>query len=310
MITQKIDIAIQSFKKPELLLYTLLTLKKNSQDLIDNVWIQDDSDDDRAIKFYESGSFKEALFPWNIHVKKNSQRGGWWFTPVKGLYPAYLSPLKRLLFSLRAKYRGTGFSLKRENSRYQWAIDNTDKKYLMIIHDDIAFYQDIIGSSLDKFGLDQNLAIVGDLGQCWRCNYHKKNCNPQKIVQGYRPSKYWPDIEPEMDGHRWACRINEWCCILNVDVAKHIEDKYSVLFGGYDNHGDIAAYWFNLINQEGYSFDDLAATNEAKVNLFLHADGGSGHSVWVDQGDGKKVYDGNHILTKIKNDFNIEIAVD
>ena len=122
----KIDVAVQSFKKPELLLYTLLSLKKFEKNQIDQVWIQDDSSDD-TVAFYESGEFKKALYPWKINVKKNNQRSGWWFTPVKGLYPKYLSMYKRILFSLRSKYRGTGFQLLRENSRYQYGIDNTEK---------------------------------------------------------------------------------------------------------------------------------------------------------------------------------------
>ncbi|WP_151813788.1 hypothetical protein [Acinetobacter ursingii] len=302
----KIDVAVQSFKKPELLLYTLLSLKKFEKNQIDQVWIQDDSSDD-TVAFYESGEFKKALYPWKINVKKNNQRSGWWFTPVKGLYPKYLSMYKRILFSLRSKYRGTGFQLLRENSRYQYGIDNTEKKFLLIIHDDIVFYKPFLSEILDEFMNNDKLAIVGDLGQCWRCDYKNKGCTPQKIVQGYRPSKFWPDKNPDAIGHRWPCRVNEWCSIIRIEAAKSVEKKYNVLFGNYDNHGDVAAYWFNLVNQSGYHFNDLACTSEEKSKIFLHADGGSGHSVWVDQGDGKKVYDPEHIRNEIKKDFNVEV---
>lgn len=301
----KIDLAIQSFKKPELLFYTLLSLKQYDQDLIDQVWIQDDSDDESVIDFYQSKAFQEALHPWKINIKKNTQRGGWWFSPVKGLYPKYLPFYKRILFSLRSKYRGTGFQLLRENSRYQNAIDNTDKKYLLVIHDDIVFYKPFVQDIIAQFLDDSRLAIIGDLGQCWRCEYKQKGCTPHKIVQGYRPSQAWPNIEPGMNGHMWPCRINEWCAILNVDVAREIEKKYQVLYGNMDNSGDTSAYWFSLVNKENYKFNDIAATSEEKAKIFLHADGGSGHSVWVDQGDGKKVYDGQHILKKIKEEFNV-----
>ena len=307
MFFSSIDVAIQSFKKPELLLYTLLSLKKYEQDLIDRVWIQDDSDDKSVIEFYQSKVFQDALYPWKINIKKNTQRGGWWFTPVRGLYPKHLPFYKRILFSIRSKYRGTGFQLLRENSRYQNAIDNTDKKYLLVIHDDIVFYKPFIKDIIAQFLDDSQMAIVGDLGQCWRCEYQKKGCTPEKITQGYRPSQVWPDTEQKNSRHKWPCRINEWCAILNVDVAKDIEQKYKVLYGGYDNHGDISAYWFGLINQEGYSFKDIANSSEAKKDLFLHADGGSGHSVWVDQGDGKKVYDPSHIKKLILEQFNITI---
>jgi len=304
---EQIDLAIQSFKKPELLLYTLLTLKKYEQGSIDQIWIQDDSDDQSVIEFYQSEAFQKALYPWRINVKKNTQRGGWWFTPVKGLYPKYLSFFKRILFSLRAKYRGTGFQLLRENSRYQYAIDNTDKKLLVIIHDDIIFYKPFLKEIILQFLNHDDLAIVGDLGQCWRCEYKQRGCTPQKIVQGYRPSQSWPDIEPSMKGHRWPCRINEWCTVINVDVAREIESKYQVLYGNMDNSGDTSAFWFSLVNKEHYKFNDIAFSKEEKSKIFLHADGGSGHSVWVDQGDGKKIYDSNHIKKLILDQFNIDI---
>lgn len=305
---KKIDIAIQSFKKPELLLYTLLSLKQYEQDSIDEVWIQDDSGDNQeTIRFYETKSFIDALHPWKINVRSNTQRGGWWFTPVKGLYPNYLSLSKRFLFSLRAKYRGTGFQLDRENSRYQWAIDNTKKRHLLIIHDDIVFYKPFIQEIVTQFLENEQLAIVGDLGQCWRCEYQHKGCTPQKVVQGFRPSQSWPDIEPSMKGHRWPCRINEWCAVINVDVAREIESKYQVLYGNMDNSGDTSAFWFSLINKEHYKFNDIAFSKEEKSKIFLHADGGSGHSVWVDQGNGKKMYDSAHILNQIKTDFDVEI---
>ena len=83
----KVDVIIQSFKKPELLFYTLLSLKKHSEQHIHTIWINDDSDNDSVMDFYKSEIFQKALEPWVIMTRKNTQRGGWWFTPVKGLYP-------------------------------------------------------------------------------------------------------------------------------------------------------------------------------------------------------------------------------
>lgn len=71
-------------------------------------------------------------------TRKNTQRGGWWFTPVKGLYPSYLGKTKRIIYSIRAKIKGTGFQLLRSNSRYQWGLDSTDKNlflsFMMILN--------------------------------------------------------------------------------------------------------------------------------------------------------------------------------
>ncbi|MGW8133503.1 hypothetical protein ACWGWX_27500, partial [Klebsiella pneumoniae] len=301
----KVDVIIQSFKKPELLFYTLLSLKKHSEQHIHTIWINDDSDNDSVMDFYKSEIFQKALEPWVIMTRKNTQRGGWWFTPVKGLYPSYLGKTKRIIYSIRAKIKGTGFQLLRSNSRYQWGLDSTDKKFVFIIHDDIEFYQDVLGLMINKVRSMSKPGIVGDLGQCWRCEYSSAGCTPYKVDNGILPSPAWPDIEPTMNGHRWPCRINEWCCLLSKDAADYIERKHKVLYGSYDNHGDISAYWFALLNREHYEFSDIAKNKSEKDKLFIHADGGSGHSVWVDQGDGKKKYNPDLVRALIKQKYNI-----
>ena len=48
----KIDVAINSYKKPESLIYTLMTLKKVAADLIDTVYINDDCSDNGAYELY------------------------------------------------------------------------------------------------------------------------------------------------------------------------------------------------------------------------------------------------------------------
>jgi hypothetical protein len=112
--------------------------------------------------------------------KENTQRGGWWFTPVKGLYPSYLGKTKRIIYSIRAKIKGTGFQLLRSNSRYQWGLDSTDKKFVFIIHDDIEFYQDVLGLMINKVRSMSKPGIVGDLGQCWRCEYSSRGVHLTK----------------------------------------------------------------------------------------------------------------------------------
>jgi hypothetical protein len=65
----KVDVIIQSFKKPELLLYSL-SLKKHSEQHIHTIWINDDSDNDSVMDFYKSEIFQKALEPWVIMTRK------------------------------------------------------------------------------------------------------------------------------------------------------------------------------------------------------------------------------------------------
>lgn len=59
----KIDVAIQSYKKPELLIYTLLSLHKFCKDSIDTVWISDDKSGEDVLSYYNSSQLQEALYP-------------------------------------------------------------------------------------------------------------------------------------------------------------------------------------------------------------------------------------------------------
>lgn len=305
----KIDVAVQSYRKPELLLYTLLSLKAHSAHLIDTVWINDDGSDDWVVSFYDSPIFTQLLDPWKVRVRRNSHRMGWWFWPVVKKYPLYLSVSKRIMHSLRCFLKARRFSAERENIRYQWAIDNTDKNYLFIIHDDVFFKGDVLGVYIKYMRSLQGLvSIIGDLGQCWRCGY-KNECTPELLESGNVPDPIWP-VDTVSKSNAWPCRVNEWCCLLNVTTAKMIEKKHHVLFGNFDNGGDIGAYWFYLAHNEGYNFGDPLARREQREMYYVHADGGSGHSVWVDQGNGKKIYDSKLIREMLESEFNFKWPLD
>ena len=56
---KKIDVSINSYKKPESLIYTLMTLKKTSGDLIDRVYINDDCSGNGAIELYNHPAIRE-----------------------------------------------------------------------------------------------------------------------------------------------------------------------------------------------------------------------------------------------------------
>ena len=106
-----------------------------------------------------------------------------------------------------------------------------------MIHDDVQFYQNVPEVFLNTFSQNPELMIVGELGQCWRCHF-APFCKPQKVLQGEKPSAWWPytpdhkidnpaDYDPKQ-GFQYACRINEWCCMINVNYTKQEKSCQSV----------------------------------------------------------------------------------
>jgi len=306
----KIDVAIQSYKKPELLLYTLLSLYKHSSEHIDTIYINDDSgeDSERIVKIYQSEQFLQLFRDWKIKVRKNIRRTGWWQALVKDQMPKYISPFYFIYRASICLLKTGHIFTNRHDIRYQWAFDFTNKKYVYVLHDDVIFNKDIVGLYIYEAEKMKNPGIIGDLGQCWRCPHSNGNsaCSPEKIMNGYRPSRNWPKTSNAYNGSRRACRINEWSALIAVEAIKYIEQKEHVFFGNYDDFGDVGAYWFDMCIKNNFDFLDPLPTIEQRRSYYTHGwRGVSGHSIWVNQGSGKNEYNRNEIINAIYNDFGI-----
>ena len=306
----KVDVAIQSFKKPESLLYCLMKLKAVSGQWVDTVYINDDSEDslEHLKSIYLSKKVTDYFYPWIIKVRKNRKRNGWWGHYVIGYFPKKINIIKYIHFLLsNIKHHGN-IVCSRNDIRYQWAFDTTDKKYVFLMHDDIFFAKDIIGLYLESFKANEKMAAVGDLGQCHRCIYNK-TCNPSKIISNFFPSSEWPKT-PSYDEKfcSLACRINEWSALINIKAEKDILKKSKVFFGNYYPDSDIGALWFTKIPEYGFQFYDPLPTFEQRKEYYEHGwNGRSGHSVWVDQGDGKSNYSSSYVLDCMEKEFGCKL---
>lgn len=322
----KIDIAINSYKKPESLLYTLMTLKSVAQDWIDTVYINDDCSNDGSYELYTHPDVIEYFKPWKLDVRVNSFNVGIKQVYVRGYYPEYMD--WKFMLKRWPRFFSKKYGHNRSDIRYQYALDNTDKKYLMMMHDDVLYRKNIVELFLQTFEKNKDLAIVGDFGQCWRCRF-KPICNPKAILEGKRPSPYWPltpspntkDIRAfnPRDGFSRECRMNEWCCMVNVEKAREITEKSRSFFGNMYPHSDTAAYWFGMAVNLGYKFTDPLPEGEWRSNgsrspikeeYYYHQwQGHSGHSVWADQGGGKSIYRRQEIIDLIKKEFGFTLPV-
>lgn len=315
----KIDVAVQSYKKPESLLYTLMSLKKVSGDLIDTVYINDDCSNDGSVEIFNDIRVKEYFAPWKLNVRVNTKNVG-----VNQVYmlkhrPDYMNWL--FVLSKFKRFIDPKTTHNKDDVRYQYAIDNTDKKYLLVIHDDVKFFKNIVQLYLDTMEANPNLAIVGDLGQCWRCKF-SEICSPKKLMQGFRPPHF--PLTPKdrtqpfnpKKGYGRDCRINEWSCLIDVEKSRLITQKYGCLFGNYYRYSDIGAYWFCKILEHGFDFSDPIASEALKTQLdispeheeyYIHAwQGHPGHSVWADQGMGIVKYNRDEIVDLMKAEFGFD----
>ena len=311
---KQIDVAVNSFKKPESLLYTLMTLKREVGGLVDTVYINDDHSGDGTCDVYRRPEVAEYFRPWKLEVRENPRNV--WIKQVypRGWYPDYMDWKYRLLHFIR--FISPKYEHDKSNIRYQNAIDRTDKKYLYIIHDDVKFTGNVIERYLQSFAEDENRFLVGDLGQCWRCRF-KEKCSPRQIIEGFRPSPYWPltpnkktgEIEnfSPRDGYNMDCRINEWSCLVDVAKIREVTEWSRGFFGNYYQGADIGAFIFCKGLQKGYTIDDPLTNVEERRKYYQHPwQGYSGHSVWVDQGQGKAVYNRQLIIDLMRSEFGFE----
>ena len=126
-------------------------------------------------------------------------------------------------------------------------------------------------------------------------------------MQGHRPP-HWPltpnPKQPDAFPHAYHrdCRINEWCCTIDLGLARQLTAE-GIYFGNYQDLGDVGAYWLAEAVRRGHHFaDDFGEGDRAA--FYTHAwQGHSGHSVWVNQGLGQTSYRVTEITDRLWSEF-------
>lgn len=310
---EKIDVAIQSFKKPESLIYTLLSLKKYCGDYIDTIYINDDCSGGDLINYYKDDILKKRLYPIKIKIRVNTKPSGYTYTLLTKEMWNKKNTIEKIrllghLFIGRLK-----FYKNPDDIRYQWAINNTDKKFIFLIHDDIKFFDNVLKLYIDEINKNDNIAIVGDLGGCKFCEFGPcgKNCSPEKIMKKEYPCKEYPITGKKknillrlLGRYNRHCRINEWCCLIRVSVAKRLKDDYGIYFGNYEGGGDVGTYWFEKIIELGYDFLDPLPKFDNRKKYYLHWwQGYEGHDVWIKN----SVYKKEFVKKCLKEEYGYEL---
>lgn len=262
MAHQLVDVAVNVFAKPYQTALSVLSLLRFSGDRIDRVYLQ----------FEPAGSMYDPAPPYAIAEYLGERavvfQPGHWLKRQDADPARFAEPAYRL------------------SVRYQYAFENSDKRRLFVMHNDVLIKKDIIGSMLEVMG---DAFAVGQIGQCWNCPASQAElvrdaglgatpCAPERH-RDFRPDVAGLQRLYEMASQRgffvrgyyrgwneayrtaaWPlpeCRVNEWGCL--VDIAKtmpHVVPKGPVPpFGAFEACGDgsldTAAPWFRELCRLG-----------------------------------------------------------
>lgn len=174
--------------------------------------------------------------------------------------------------------------------RYQYGFEHTQKKYALLIHNDILVTTDPLGPMLEQIG---EATAIGEIGQCWWCPAGQGGLCSSKNYTSYRPSydelmriynegmdytqrrAYNHGLNDELRTQPWPlpeCRVNEWCMLINIEKAKPdtLPLGRAMPIGAHLPSGarigenwdedvllDTGVKWFYDLNHLGHSFADF-----------------------------------------------------
>lgn len=258
MKTRIVDVAINVFGKPAQTALSLLSLLACSGRWIDRIYFIEEPDGVNAV--YAHAATLRALGDRVVHFRPRFMNWRYAVDPTRLDDPDYRHAL-----------------------RYQYAFEHTDKRYLLLIHNDCEFTADAVGHLLDRLGGHTG---AGEIGQCWLCPAcHLGRCGPGRYLD-FRPDfdavralydamdptvyrrRYTEEPTKELVGNPWPlpeCRLNEFCCLINMAKARPATCPQGPArpFGAYVDVGnpwtgngilDIGVAWFGDLVRQGHTF--------------------------------------------------------
>jgi hypothetical protein len=234
---KKVDVIINVFGKPWQTLCTLKSLMKHSGQHIDKIFI-----------------IKEKEQPYNENIE-------WIYKYFDNL--VIFEPYNYSFITRNLNYNNQD---ERNKIRYQYGIEQSDKKFVFLTHNDVLYNGDIIGGMLE---LIQDSVGIGEIGQCWNCPAKANGlCSGEKF-NDWNPTyedvmkltlpyiRTYPNMVNRNNPKPLPeCRLNEWACLINREIVMK-ESKpngTSPLFGQYGL--DLGTPWFRDMYLKGYKFLD------------------------------------------------------
>jgi len=196
----------------------------------------------------------------------------------------------------------------RLSMRYQYGWEQTNKKYVLIIHNDIEVIADPVTKLMGVIG---NAAAAGEIGQCWWCPAGQHGfCSPERYTQ-FKPKyhqlmyiynqgmdyknrrAYNLGLKEEFRMQPWPlpeCRVNEWCMLVDMHKARPGTQPFgkAAPLGGLFASGakigknwdedvtlDTGVQWFRDMSLQGHSFAhsplEQCIIHDRKGNVALYS---------------------------------------
>ena len=239
--TRIVDVAINVFGKPAQTALTLVSLLRHSDRWIDRIYFNEEPN--AVNEAYSHGDLQQLL--GDRLVLHRPAVMNW----------RYALDRDRL-----------GDEAYRHSLRYQFAFERTDKNFLLVVHNDCEFVDDVVGHLL---GAIDGYVGAGEVGQCHLCPAARLGqCGPGRHLD-YRPQfaeldpavyrrRYLDEPAEDLVSRPWPlpeCRLNEYCCLLNMTLARPATAPLgpALPFGAYLDVGnpetgqgilDIGVAWF------------------------------------------------------------------
>lgn len=273
-MNRKVDVSLSFFGKPYQTIVTLHSLFQHSRQHIDKVYLsierqQPHEDWDGIYKVVDF--FREK----NIRFKLFQPR-------------YFLNP------NVNDYERTRSDKEYRQSIMFQHSLEDSDKKYVCVLHNDLLFHGDMIGAMLEKLKQSpEELAGIGSIGQCWSCPASwAKVCTPSTFEQ-YKPSPNaaielheafdTPRQERDIDVIKAGrvhplpeCRLNEYCCLINIPLYRQNTlpaGDIGCYGGGWDGV-DLGTVWSHDMYNRGYRFQHVPLEDYVRHAPF--DDSGSG----------------------------------
>jgi hypothetical protein len=240
----RVDVAINAYGKPYQTAVTLYTLMKHSGQWINKIYFVEESKQPEKSNYqFIRDNFGDKL----VHFKPSV----WLWT-------------KSVKFDFLLN-----FKMFRHAVRYQYPWEMSDQKYLLVLHNDVYFKDDLVKHYLEGIG---DASGIGRIGQCWGCPaFEAKLCVPETYPE-YKPdykelmqlAKDYPQartheyglvVDPKAPWPLPECRLNEYVAMIDLEKTK--KDTMPIgkgtAFGSYDRL-DVGVKWFADMNNMGHTF--------------------------------------------------------
>lgn len=167
---------------------------------------------------------------------------------------------------------------------YQYVLEKSDKKYVMVMHNDCLFHGDIVEKMLSLFAENNpKLAGVGPIGQCWNCPaFFEKKCDGATYDK-FKPSQQ--EASELMARHEIPrreiterliaenrvhplpeCRLNEYAALIDTEIYRKTTLPLgdNVTYAGAWDGNDWGTVWFYQMVNQGFDFKHIVLEDYAK----------------------------------------------